>query len=321
MPEVLSFQDWLRHGPLAARPQLHRPVMPEAHRRIHAGGVYMINMSPPPGQVIDPAVPEYVLHLVLRTPPLLRVGFNRPPRWLVMSPGALLAVPPDTPGEFIDDVDSHVLTIGIPKARAADFIADSGARIEIRREETFRDLRLMRQLIRLWHALADNAPASRLFADHVTDAVLHTLAQRTNAPLRPPPRGSERLTNQTVRLLRDYIEDSLALDLDVAMLAAIAASSPAHFARAFAATVGMTPFHYVMTRRLARARELLTATHRSTLDIALDVGFKTPSHFAARFHREFGMTPRALRADLRDLENGLYLDVMPGRDDAAAVGA
>jgi AraC family transcriptional regulator len=83
------------------------------------------------------------------------------------------------------------------------------------------------------------------------------------------------------------------------MLAGVARSSPAHFARAFAATVGMTPFDYVMTRRLARARELLERTDRSALAISLDVGFRTPSHFAARFRREFGVTPREIRPDRR----------------------
>jgi AraC family transcriptional regulator len=254
-------------------------------------------MSPPAGQVIDPPVPEVVLHLVLATPAMIRVGFNRPPRWLVMSPGVLLAAPPDTAGEFVADGDSHVLTIGIPKTRVADFTEDSGARVEIRQEQLFRDPRIMRQMISLWHALDDQAPAARLFADQVTCSILDTLARRTNDRQRSPRRGSERLTHHTVRRLRDYVEDSLARELDVAMLADIAALSPAHFARAFAATVGMTPFHYVMTRRLARARELLVGTRRSALDIALDVGFKSPSHFTARFRREFGLTPRDIRGD------------------------
>jgi hypothetical protein len=42
-------------------------VVPEAYRTIDAGSVYMINMSPA-GQVIDPPMPEVVLHLVLGTP-------------------------------------------------------------------------------------------------------------------------------------------------------------------------------------------------------------------------------------------------------------
>jgi AraC-like DNA-binding protein len=64
-----------------------------------------------------------------------------------------------------------------------------------------------------------------------------------------------------------------------------------------------------MTRRLARARELLERTDRSALDIALDVGFKTPSHFTSRFRREFGVTPREIRADSRRPDERLDLDL------------
>jgi AraC family transcriptional regulator len=150
----------------------------------------------------------------------------------------------------------------------------------------------------LWHKLADNAPASRMFAYQVMREILHTLARRTDACFSPRhPR--ERLPAHTVRRLRDYVECSLTEDLDVMAMADIAALSPAHFARAFAATVGMTPFHYVIIRRLARAYELLERTDRSVLDIALGVGFKTQSHFTARFRREFGVTPREIRPDVR----------------------
>jgi AraC family transcriptional regulator len=309
MSQVLSFQDWFRQGPLAARPQRHRSVVPEAHRIVDAGPVHMINMSPPAGAVVDPAVPEYAVHLVLQTPPLLQVGFNRPPRWLVMSPGVILAAPPDTAGDFIADGASHILTMTIPKARAEDFIADSGACIEIPREETFREPGLARQLIRLWHTLADDAPASRLFADQVMRSVLRTLARRTDARI-PAGHARERLSAHTVRRLRDYVESSLADDLDVTMMASVAALSPAHFARAFAATVGMTPFHYVMTRRLARARELLERTDRAALAIAHDLGFKTPSHFTACFRREFGVTPREIRPSARRSDARLELDLV-----------
>jgi AraC family transcriptional regulator len=306
MSQVLSYRDWYRDGPLAAARQAHRSLVPQADRTIHAGPVHVINVSPPAGVIVDPAVPEYALHLLLRTAPLLRLGFNRRPRWLAVSPGSMLFTPPDTTCEFVADAAAHVLTVAIPKARVEDFARDSGARVEIRQEEAFRDPRLMNQLVRLWHELSDDAPAGGLFADQVMRALLETLARRTGARV-SPRHGRERLPNHTLRHLRDYVESRLADDLDVTMMAEVAALSPAHFARAFAATVGMTPFHYVMTRRLARARELLERTRRPALDIALDVGFKTPSHFTSRFRREFGVTPRAIRPDSRRLD--VHLDL------------
>jgi AraC family transcriptional regulator len=139
----------------------------------------------------------------------------------------------------------------------------------------------MRHLTQLWNELAGEAPAAGLFADQAMREVLYTLAART------------------LHRLRDYVESSLAVDVNVVMMANVAAMSPAYFSRAFAATVGMTPFRYVMTRRLARAHELLQRTRRPVLAIALDMGFKTPSHFTSRFRREFGATPRGIRSDSR----------------------
>ena len=313
MSQVSNLRDWYRDGPLAGQPQVHRSVVPEALRVVEAGPVHMINVSPPAGAVVDPAVPEYGVHLVLSTPPLLRVGFNRPVRWLAMSPGVILVTPPDTACDFIADGPSHVLAITIPKARVEDFTQDSGARVEVRREEPFRAPRLAEQIVRLWHQVADDEMGSRMFADQVMREVLHTLARRTDARLMQSRdaaarQAPERLPTPTVRRLRDFVESSLADDLDVMTMASVAALSPAHFARAFAATIGMTPFHYVMTRRLARAHELLRRTDRSVLAIALDVGFKTPSHFTSRFRREFGITPREIRPESRRVDESSDLD-------------
>ena len=305
-PQVFSYRDWYRDGPLAAAPQIHRSA-PQVDRTIQAGPLHLINVSPPAGAVVEPPVPEYALHLLLRTAPLLRVGFNRRPRWLAVSPGTMLLAPPDTSCEYVADAAGHVLTVAIPRSHVEDFTHDSGIRVEVRDEQAFRDPRLVQHLLRLWDALVDDAPASRLLADQVMRTVLETLVKRTGS-LVPERHGRERLPNHTLRVIRDYVESGLGDDLDVTMMSEVAGLSPAHFARAFMATVGMTPFRYVMTRRLARARELLERTGRSALDIALDVGFKTPSHFAFRFRREFGVTPRAIRRDARRLDARLTLE-------------
>jgi AraC family transcriptional regulator len=271
-------------------------VLPETPDDVDAGPIHLIHVAPPAGTVVDPALPEYALHLMLRPPPLLQVGFNRPPRWLALSPGALLAAPPDTAAEFVADHPAELLSVAIPKARAEAFLAEAGRRIEIRREEIFHDRRVAARLVRLWHAIAEDEPAGRLLADMVMRDILGTLAGRSGG--RPGARESrERLPAHVVRRIRDFVESSLADDLDVPALAAVAGLSDAHFARAFAATVGVAPYHYVMRRRLARARALIERTRRSTHAIALEVGFTSPSHFTARFRREFGVVPSALRAD------------------------
>jgi AraC family transcriptional regulator len=296
MPDTSRAPEWYRHGRMAAATHAIRSV-PHETCVIQAGPVHLINVSPPAGRVVDEPVPEYSLNLLLDTAPLLRVGFNRPPRWLAVSPGAMVFTPPDTACEFIGESSAHVLAVAIPTPTVEAFAQDTGVRVDLREEEAFRDPHLVQQLVRLWHELSVDTPDRGLIADHVMRAVLDALATRSGSASRLSARAArERLTHRTVLRLRDYVEHSLADDLDVTAMAQVAGASPAHFARAFAATVGMTPFRYVMTRRLARARQLLELTRRPANTIAGEVGFKTPSHFAARFRREFGVPPTEIRS-------------------------
>lgn len=279
-------------------PHAIRRLAPSHDRVIDAGPVRVMIASGPRGKVIDPATPDYALMLLLETAPLFRVGFNRPARWQAVTPGALLFTPPDVDCEYIGESAGKCLCIVIPKEHVERFTQETGARVDLREEEAFRNPRLMQQLAGLWETLVAEEPATRLYADEVMRTVMETLAQRTGTSPRCPPRVSrERLPTHTLRRISEYIEQSLARDLDVTAMAEVVHLSPAHFARAFAATVGMTPFRYVMNRRLARAYELLAHTRRSMHDIALEVGFTSPSHFSARFHREFGIVPRAIRRD------------------------
>src|SRR4051812_4479659 len=60
-----------------------------------------------------------------------------------------------------------------------------------------------------------------------------------------------------LRRARDRIDRDHAQPLDVADMARTALMSPAHFSRRFRAAYGETPYSYLMTRRIERAKALL----------------------------------------------------------------
>ncbi len=62
-----------------------------------------------------------------------------------------------------------------------------------------------------------------------------------------------------LRRARDLMDREYARPLDVAALARAALMSTAHFSRQFRATYGETPYGYLMTRRIERAKALLRA--------------------------------------------------------------
>jgi transcriptional regulator GlxA family with amidase domain len=99
--------------------------------------------------------------------------------------------------------------------------------------------------------------------------------------------------------LIDWAREHLADRLGVEDLAARAAMSPRHFARAFAAETGLTPAKAVERLRLEAAR-IRVETSRDPIDrVALTAGFGDPERMRRAFLRAFGQPPQALRRAAR----------------------
>ena len=87
-----------------------------------------------------------------------------------------------------------------------------------------------------------------------------------------------------------------ARQLDVAALARAALMSTAHFSRQFRAAYGETPYGYLMTRRIERAKALLRKGELTVTEVCLEVGCTSLGSFSARFTQLVGETPTAYRA-------------------------
>ena len=99
-----------------------------------------------------------------------------------------------------------------------------------------------------------------------------------------------------LRRARDLMDREYASPLSVAALARTALMSPAHFSRQFRATYGETPYSYLMTRRIERAKALLRRGEMSVSEVCWAVGCTSLGSFSARFTELVGETPTAYRA-------------------------
>jgi AraC-like DNA-binding protein len=105
-----------------------------------------------------------------------------------------------------------------------------------------------------------------------------------------------------LRRARDLIDRDYARPLDVPAMARAALMSPAHFSRKFRAAYGETPYSYLMTRRIERAKALLRQG-QSVSDTCIAVGCTSLGSFSSRFSEIVGVPPSQYRArDHRDLE-------------------
>ena len=98
-----------------------------------------------------------------------------------------------------------------------------------------------------------------------------------------------------LRRARDLMDREYARPLNVAALAHAALMSTAHFSRQFRATYGETPYAYLMTRRIERAKALLRGD-MSVTEVCMAVGCTSLGSFSARFTQLVGETPTAYRA-------------------------
>jgi AraC-like DNA-binding protein len=99
----------------------------------------------------------------------------------------------------------------------------------------------------------------------------------------------------SVRRAKDFIDREYATPLDISAMARTAFMSPAHFSRNFREAYGETPYSYLMTRRIERAKAFLREG-MSVSDACASVGCTSLGSFSSRFRELVGMTPSQYRA-------------------------
>jgi len=110
-----------------------------------------------------------------------------------------------------------------------------------------------------------------------------------------------------LRRARDRMDREYAQPLDVAALARTALMSSGHFSRRFREAYRETPYSYLMTRRIERAKALLRRGDVSVTEACFSVGCTSLGSFSARFTEIVGEPPSAYKA--RDHSD---LRVVPG---------
>jgi AraC-like DNA-binding protein len=101
---------------------------------------------------------------------------------------------------------------------------------------------------------------------------------------------------ELLRRARDRMDREYAEPLDVAALARTAMMSPGHFSRRFRAEFGESPYAYLMTKRIERAKTLLRRGDVTVTEACMQVGCTSLGSFSAKFTALVGESPSAYRA-------------------------
>ena len=137
--------------------------------------------------------------------------------------------------------------------------------------------------------------ASPLLVQGIGQAIAIHLARNYAVTSEELRSGSPSLPGYKLRQITEWMGEHVADELNLDRLAAQVGLSKFHFHRPFKRAIGESPAHYQLNLRMSEARRLLRETNRSVVNVALDVGYTNPSHFAKLFKRQNGLAPSEYR--------------------------
>jgi AraC family transcriptional regulator len=138
-------------------------------------------------------------------------------------------------------------------------------------------------------------PGSALYAQALAvQMCIHLIRQYVRCDVRSA--ATPRLSNTKLAVLQAFIDAHLSSPITVKDMATVVDLSPSYFVRLFGTVYGVSPHQYVQSRRLARAKKLLTTLRDVPLKaIAVDCGFSDQSHMTRLFKEKLSVTPMQFR--------------------------
>lgn len=158
---------------------------------------------------------------------------------------------------------------------------------------------------------ATTGPDRRVLAPMYLQEIVYRVLRADQRQRLLDAAASETASNPVAQVIA-YVRGHLSEPLSVADLAERACLSPSAFAHLFRDVSGMSPYQFIKSVRLERARDLLVCESLNVSEVARSVGYSSLSHFINEFKRHFGVTPRAYADAQRDVI-ALRMDLATGR--------
>ena len=140
-------------------------------------------------------------------------------------------------------------------------------------------------------------PSAGLLVERAVDLLCTQLLRQHCSVGLPDLAGRVRggLARWQLKRVTDYMLEHRENPVALEELATLVGLSRYHFCTAFGLAMGRTPHAWLTEQRMTRARRLLSDPDMSISEIAVAVGYATPSAFSASFRRIVGMTPSDFR--------------------------
>ncbi len=147
---------------------------------------------------------------------------------------------------------------------------------------------------RVFNCVARGAQKEPLEIEEAVVSLLDQVVAAVYGPRRESrtSRHAREIVHSVEKILSEHWHEGLTLDA----IASEVGLSVYHLCRVFRDTTGISQHQYRLRLRARRSLEMVEESEAGLVEIALESGFCTHSHFSASFRSEFGITPSAVRA-------------------------
>ena len=190
------------------------------------------------------------------------------------------------------DRDVPLIDLFLPPDVLFEAVGDTA--IQLRSHFKIQDPLIQQMALALKTELAIAGEDSRLYADSMATALgVHLLRHYGIKNAIKEYRGG--LPPDRLKTIVEYIQEHLAQNLSLDLLASLINISPHYFASLFKQSTKLPPHKYITNCRLEKAKTLLPQKDLPIAFICQEVGFKNQSHFTRVFREHFQITPKAYR--------------------------
>ncbi len=262
--------------------------------------IRIIHAVQPEGDFSDPAHTDVMLTFALSAGAPITRDFGGGKLRLSHRRGDLELQAPSFATTVLAEGDHEVLAFILPIAGVRAVLEDAQPHFDgdfgHLHAAPFRDFFLEQLCNRLWAESEAGNPHGDIFADSALAMIAATLLGLAH---RSAPFSGRRI-DHAASTVADYVEAHLDQSIGLRDLAALADAPETQFLSDFKATFGATPHQYVLSRRIARAQELLAAGAMPLAEIAYACGFASQSHMTDVFREKLGVTPGRYRKEVRE---------------------
>ena len=287
--------------------ETHRSAWPTDRLIVHSGerswrNLYVSLAHKEPWKATLPAVDHHcIAYCVSQTASVTRTVDGEAAVKATLGPRRFGMIPASVPSHWDVVGSPEILLIYIRKSLfdqvAADVLDRDIHKVQIIPTLGTSDGLLEQLALAVLSELRYGNFGNSLYADILASAMIAQLLQRHSSEKRAKavPECRSLLSRPGLRRTLDYIDASLAKSLGIEELAKIAGLNPVYFARSFRHGMGVSPHQYVLERRIEKAKTLLATSDVPLVDVALQTGFSSQSHFSTTFMRVVGVTPKSFR--------------------------